>query len=150
MAQLEKDGPYKEYDRISLCNDGVLKKPTVDLNNYLVHNKMVHCLKLKKTEKVRIIQGHIASTRKCEDGQYGNSSVSFNGSDDDIVPCDTNMSDDQQSTDTSENNAENLFAKNKKWKNSYKLESLQIYITIKRQINIHIIKLFYSLRGVKS
>ena len=76
MARLEKDRTYDEYDWISICNDGLLKKLTVaDLNKYLVHNKMVHCLKLKKAEKVRIVQGHIASTsnneasfEECEDG----------------------------------------------------------------------------------
>ena len=119
MAQLEKDRRYDEYDWISLFNDGLLKKLTVaDLNKYLLHNKMVHCLKLKKAEKVRIIQGHIVSTsnneanfEEWEDGQDDVSSISSNDSDYDIVLCDTNMSDDQQSSDDSGDNVENIFTK---------------------------------------
>eukprot|EP00794_Sanderia_malayensis_P006482 gene6482-7222_t len=122
MAQLEKDCPYEEYDWISLFDDCLLKKLTVaDWNKYLVHNKMMHCLQLKKAEKVRIVQGNIASTgnnetdvidvEECEDGQNDNSSISSNDSVDDIVLCDTNMCNGEQSTDDSENNAENLFTK---------------------------------------
>ena len=48
---------------------------------------------------------------ECEDGQDDNTSVSSSDNDDDIVLCDTNMPDDQKSTDNSEDNAENLFTR---------------------------------------
>jgi hypothetical protein len=44
-----------------MFNDGLLKKLNVsDLNKYLSHHGMVHSLKLRKAEKIRVIQGHIA------------------------------------------------------------------------------------------
>ena len=120
----ENDNLLTHYQRasrpwISLCNDGLLKKLTVaDLNKYLLHNKMVHCLKLKKSEKNRIIQGHIVSTsnneanfEEWEDGQDDVSSISSIDRDYDIVLCDTNMSDDQQSSEDSGDNVENIFTK---------------------------------------
>ena len=74
---------------------------------------MVHCLKLKKAEKVRIIQGHIASTsnneanfEECEDGEDDASRISSKDSYIDIVLCDAKMFDDQQNSKDSGDNIE--------------------------------------------
>eukprot|EP00794_Sanderia_malayensis_P018633 gene18633-20515_t len=96
------DKPDRLFHNIKSCWDNCCtghsdfkeKLRVADLNKYLVHNKMMHCLKLKKAEKVRIVQGHIASTgnnetdvidvEECENGQNDNSSISSNDIDDDI------------------------------------------------------------------
>ena len=70
-------------------------------------------MKLKKAEKVRIIQGHIASTsnneenfEESEDGEDDASSISSNDIYIDIVLCDASMLDDQQNSKDSGDNIE--------------------------------------------
>lgn len=53
---------FEDYDWVAMFNNGLLKSLNIsDLNKYLSHYGMQHSLKLKKAEKVRVIQGHIAS-----------------------------------------------------------------------------------------
>lgn len=57
-----KQQKYEDYNWIAMFNDGLFKKLNVsDLNKYLSQPGMMHSLKLRKAEKIRVIQGHITS-----------------------------------------------------------------------------------------
>ena len=59
----QKNKTYKDYDWMTLFNNGSLNKLKVnELDKYLHYHKLCKSLKLKKREKVNFIKAHIAST----------------------------------------------------------------------------------------
>lgn len=102
-TQQERNKKYEDYNWIALFNDGLLKKLNVsDLNKYLSHHGMMHSLKLRKTEKVRIIQGHIASHLADPE----DSSSSADESCEDIVLNDTLASMSESETEKTDDESE--------------------------------------------
>lgn len=116
-TQQERNKKYEDYNWIALFNDGLLKKLNVsDLNKYLSHHGMMHSLKLRKTEKVRIIQGHIAShladpednlfVEQNSDDSSRDSSSSADESSEDIVLNDTLASMSESETEKTDDESE--------------------------------------------
>lgn len=109
QMQQDNNRQFADYDWLQLLNNGLLKKLKVsDLDKYLNHYGMKNSLKLKKPEKVQLIQGHITSTNVVNQiGPDSDSGQDFtddagdddddDGSDDDIVIADTRVSDDDES-----------------------------------------------------
>ena len=126
-TQQERNKKYEDYNWLAMFNDGLLKKLNVsDLNKYLSHHGMMHSLKLRKAEKIRVIQGHIAShllnisednilLQENSDDSYGESSSSADESSEDIVLNDTLASMSESETEKSgdefqaEENVEDMF-----------------------------------------
>ena len=126
-TQQERNKKYEDYNWLAMFNDGLLKKLNVsDLNKYLSHHRMMHSLKLRKAEKIRVIQGHIAShllnisednilLQENSDDSYGESSSSADESSEDIVLNDTLASMSESETEKSgdefqaEENVEDMF-----------------------------------------
>ena len=55
--QQQSNKKYEDYNWIAMFNDDLLKKLNVsDLNKYLSHHGMMHSLKLRKAEKIRVIE----------------------------------------------------------------------------------------------
>ena len=83
-----------------------------DLNRYLVYNEMEHCLKQRKAEKISIIKVHIESTSN--NVKVGEMEIQAFLSRKGVMIFflrDANMSNDEQSTDGLEDNAENILSK---------------------------------------
>jgi hypothetical protein len=124
--QQERNKKYEDYNWIAMFNDGLLMKLNVsELNKYLSHHGMMHSLKLRKAEKIRVIQGHIAShlnvseddvsVEENSDDSYRDSSSSADESSEDIVLNDTLASLSESETEKTgdesetEDNVEDMF-----------------------------------------
>ena len=124
--QQQSNKKYEDYNWIAMFNDGLLKKLNVsDLNKYLSHHGMMHSLKRRKAEKIRVIQGHITShlnvsedgvfVQENSDDSFKDSSSSGDESSEDIVLNDTLASMSESETEKTsdepeiEENVEDMF-----------------------------------------
>ena len=117
---------FKDYDWPVLLKDGLVKKLRVtELDKYLNHFRLCQSLHLKKTEKVKFISAHIASTMLNEpvvpaqnsltaDSDTSDEEFESESSDNDLVFADTadmsmeSSTDDIESDDSDNSGYENV------------------------------------------
>ena len=78
-TQKEREKVFSEYDWQKLIRDGSLPKLKVCvLDKYLAHFNLKQRMKLKKAEKIRFIQMHIATTFGLQGNNQGTEGVGAN------------------------------------------------------------------------